>query len=336
MKNLLTVAFLGLTLSMQSQSYDFIVSTGTYTNLEGSTSLNDSLTWEDPEFAIPIGFDFQYFGLIINEILIDEWGLGAELSTGPSDTGEPHALLIPYGADIADRGIDFLNDTGYTTNSLSNISYLLEGATGNRVLKIEWNNVGFLSEMYADNISSDFTNFQLWLYEGTNDIEIHYGPNSITQPDLSFEEETGSHVALFPAYDFDKDSVLIEGIVLTGNPSSPEAISTNSYYENFLDGIIPNGTIYKFTNNVVDAPDYPNNLIEFTIYPNPSVEYFKISFDNIEQKASTISVTNINRQLVKAVNFTNGIIDISDLNPGNYFVEIETKAGILTKSLVKQ
>lgn len=91
-------------MSIQSQSYDFSVSTGTYTDLEGIISLNDSLTWEDPEYVIPIGLDFQYFGSTINEIIMDEWGLGAELSTEPSDAGEAHALLIPYGADIIDRG----------------------------------------------------------------------------------------------------------------------------------------------------------------------------------------------------------------------------------------
>jgi len=245
-------------------------------------------------------------------------------------------LLIPYGADIIDRGIDVNNTFFYTKTSLSNISYLLEGISGSQILKIEWKNVGFYSEVGDDGISSDFTNFQLWLYEGSNDIEVHFGPNSITQPGLSFEGETGSFIGLFPAYDFDKDSVLMDGIALSGDPSSPDVISTDSLYENFLDGVIPNGTIYKFTNNVVDVPSYPSNFIQFSIYPNPSIEYFKISFDNKKQEINTILITNINGQNVKEVYFTNDLIDISDLNSGIYFVEIETNAGILTKSLLKQ
>ena len=41
---------------------------------------------------------------------------------------------------------------------------------GRRVLKIEWKNAGIYEEYYDDKVSNDYINFQLWLYEGTNDI----------------------------------------------------------------------------------------------------------------------------------------------------------------------
>jgi len=334
-KNLLILMLVGLTSSMQSQSYNFSVSSGTYSDIEGSVSLNNGITWDDPQYLIPIGFNFLYFDSTIDKIYISEWGYGGELTTEESDTGI-QALLIPYGADIIDRGYDFANEYEYTPNSLSNISYLLEGEKGSQVLKIEWKNVGFFDELDEDNVSNDFTNFQLWLYEETNDIEIHFGPNSITQPYLSFEGYTGSYVGLFPLYDFDEDTVLEDGIVLSGNPSAPNVILTNSIYEHYLNGVIPNGTIYKFTNNIVGISEYLNNSIQLSIHPNPTVEYFKISFDSYTRIVNKISILNLNGQNIRNVNRSNNTIDISYLNSGVYFVEIETAVGIVTKRLLKK
>lgn len=41
--------------------------------MKGSASLNNSLTWDDPAYLIPIEFDFQYFGSTINEIVMDDF-----------------------------------------------------------------------------------------------------------------------------------------------------------------------------------------------------------------------------------------------------------------------
>jgi hypothetical protein len=332
--NLLIAAFCGLTLNIQSQTYNFSVSTGSYSDLTGSISLNNGMTWDDPQFTIPIGFNFQYFNTTMNQIFLDDLGLGGELSSDTSETGI-YALLIPYGADIIDRGYDFNVDSS-TTGSLSNVSYILEGTSGNRILKIEWKNVGFYSELEDDNISSDFTNFQLWLYEGSNDIEIHFGPNSITQPNLSFDGETGSYVGLFPEYDFDNDSVIGNGIVLSGNPSSPNALSVDSIYANYLNGVILNGTIYKFTKSAVGISELMSDFLKISIYPNPSDDYFNISFDNVEFNISSISILNTNGQKAKEINFDNDVIDISDLSSGTYFVQLNTKSGIALKKLIKK
>ena len=333
-KNLLIAAFCGLTLNAQSQFYNFSVSTGSYSDLTGSTSLNNGITWDDPQFNIPIGFNFQYFNTTMNQIFVEDWGLGGELTSDTSETGIL-PLLIPYGADIIDRGSDTINFIGQA-GSLSPLSYKLEGNIGSRILKIEWKNVGFYSDIDDDNISTDFTNFQLWLYEGTNDIEIHFGPNSITQPNLAFDDETGSYVGLFPEYDFDNDSLISNGIVLSGNPSSPNALSVDSIYANFLNGVIPNGVIYKFTNTAVGISEFTGNFVDVSIYPNPSDGFINFSSDKMELSIKSISVLNTSGQTVKGFNYTSNAIDISDLNSGIYFVQIKTKSGISTKRLIKK
>jgi len=77
---MLILIICGLTFYAHSQSYEFTVSTNPYINLTGSTSLNGTAPWDDPEFEIPIGFDFQYFDTTIDKIYIDDWGFGAGLT----------------------------------------------------------------------------------------------------------------------------------------------------------------------------------------------------------------------------------------------------------------
>jgi hypothetical protein len=56
MKKLLSILILtSVSLNMHAQSYNFDVSNNTYSDLIGSTSLNNGATWDDPSYTIPIG-----------------------------------------------------------------------------------------------------------------------------------------------------------------------------------------------------------------------------------------------------------------------------------------
>ena len=79
-------------------------------------------------------------------------------------------MIIPYGADIADRGYN-------TPISESDVFYKLTGEPGSRIFKLEWKNVGFYREIAEQGTANNYTNFQLWIYEGSSDIEVRFGPN---------------------------------------------------------------------------------------------------------------------------------------------------------------
>lgn len=334
-KHLTVIIILGLTLNIQAQSYTFSVSNGSYSDLVGGISLNNGMTWDDPQFTIPIGFNFQYFDITISHLFIEDFALGGLLTNDTSETGII-PLLIPYGADIIDRGYDFNADSS-TTGSLSNISYLIEGAAGNRILKIEWKNVGFYSELGDDNISTDYTNFQLWLYEGTNDIEIHFGPTSVTQPSLSYDGETGTYVTFISEYDIENGVLINDGIILEGNASSPTMkLFSNFDSLTFLNGTIPNGTIYKFSNNNTGIFEFKNSTIDVLIYPNPSNDYFNVVFAKEDIKVDSLSILNTYGKTVKEISYVGNGIDISDLTNGVYFVQINTAKGQSTKKLIKK
>lgn len=335
-KHLLIAALCLLTLNLHAQTYEFSVSTDTYTDLTGSTSLNNGMTWDDPQITIPIGFEFQYFDSLYTQIFIEDEGLGGLLAFNESENLVPS--IVSYGTDVIDRGYDFLMGD-YTETSQSNISYLLEGTEGNKILKIEWNNVGFYAEMDVDNVSTDYTNFQLWLYEGSNDIEIRVGPNSVTQPDLCYEGESGSFIGLVEEVNYFNGFFNGEVVLITGDPSAP-VVTSFPYYYNIprLDGTIPEGTVYKFAKGTVSTSNALADDWQISLSPNPSNDHFKIISDieNNKLASSNISIVNTFGQTVKEIDFTPDAIDISDLSAGTYFIQIKNTSEMTTRKLIKQ
>jgi len=195
-------------------SYDFTYITGTYTNLSGSTSLNNGQLWDDPEYKIPIGFTFEFFDQSFDSLYVSDfvWLDGAK-----------KYRIYAYDSDFIDRG---------TGSSLSPISYLLTGSAGDQILKIEWNNAGF----YDDNGLNDFINVQLWLIEGSNDIEVHIGPNSVLNPN-SYGGAEGGVVGLV-------NKVILENTYFIGDPATPTQTTVTSGILN-LNGTPADGTVYK-------------------------------------------------------------------------------------------
>lgn len=312
--------------------YSFSKTTGTYSDLSGSTSLTNGNTWDDDQFTIPLGFNFTYFDSTISTMYIEDYGLGAYLVTDPSETGII-PMLIPYGADITDRGWDDL--TGPSSGGLSPISYLLTGTTGSRILKVEWKNVGFYDDIDDNGISTDFTNFQLWLYEGTNNIEIHFGPNSITQPALSYSGETGSSVELITGFDFALDEYGANTITLEGIPTAPTVKVINTFDSlEFLNGTIPNGTIYKFTKTGGTVGVKENNAVQAQIYPNPALSLITITSDN--ESINSVVITDVNGRIVTEIPSNFQSIDVSGLDSGIYFAQINTYEGSVVKRFVKK
>lgn len=315
---------LSFSFSLQAQGeYVFSVSNQNYNNLTNPISLNNGELWDDPEFVIPLGFDFQVGPHLFNTIFIPEWSVGGVLSSSTNDFGIL-PILLPIAQDII--------DLGYTIGtSQSPISYKTEGAPGNQIIKIEWNNVGF----FEDGTGSDFMNFQLWLYETTNVIEYRYGPSQINNPNGSFEGETGPIVGLLPSIDLEEDSLQQEGYLLSGDPANTtnNVLPPGVLLENPLSvqGAIPNGTVYTFTPQNLSINDFENN--DFSIYPNPTKDFFQI---NTKAEDYNVIIYNNLGQIMRCSNPSQGIYDISNLPFGLYFIQIESLTGKKTKKLIKR
>jgi len=75
-----------------------------------------------------LGFDFSILGNQTNSLIIG----GGELSDTTLNN-----IIIAKAADLSDRA----NNT--SNNSLSPISYQIDGEAGKEICKIEWKNAGF-------------------------------------------------------------------------------------------------------------------------------------------------------------------------------------------------
>lgn len=320
-----------LSFSAFSQSYSFTQRTGAYADLSNDTELTGGLTWDDPNLTIPMGFNFNMAGQSINTLFLYD-GLGGFLDTDTNFTGV-QSIIMPYGPDIIDRAYDF-NMGGGQSGGLSPISYVIEGAAGNMICKIQWKNAGFYGEINSLGTSSDFVNFQAWFYEATNTIEFHYGPNTIASPGISFEGDQGPFVGLVPQYDTDNDSLLAPAPFLTGIPTAAAVAFITDLDANIptLTGSIPNSTIYSFGPQI--GLDENQKSIQLDIYPNPSSNFIRLT-NKSDETFETIEITNINGQLIRTFDYADRI-DISTLSNGLYTLTLRGNASQHSQKFLKK
>lgn len=330
--NLLLLFCCLLVPGMQAQvlPYVFSVQNSPYIPLVNATSVNNGEVWDDLDIQVPLGFSFQFFGettssynMAGDNLTINSFGL-------PTD---PSPVLLSYGSDLVDRG--------YANNqSLSPISYKVEGAPGNRIFKMEWANAGF----YDDGTGNDFTNTQVWLFEGSNNIELHFGPTMAVNPEL-FIDFTGPVFGFFHAYSNSTEEFdylwYLKGPV--SNPtvkliSSNDALSLHQT----VTGMPGDGLVYRFSPAVVSVFD-----------PLPGSSQVRV-FPSIASQAVTIAVTeelartekDLQYEIIDQVGQTAGRgpvngsstqVDIASLPTGFYYVHLQSATGrIATKKIVKQ
>lgn len=105
-------------------------------------------------------------------------------------------------------------------------------------------------------------------------------------------------------------------------------VTTNIVFDNYVAKASNTDTLLSTDSNVIT-----NNT--FTVYPNPTSSILNISNpNNVEIK--NISVVDINGRIVKNQSDSLSQINVSDLNAGVYFVNIEAAEGKTTKKFIKQ
>jgi len=119
--------------------------------------------------AITMPFPFNYHGQPVAGFRICSNGwLSLESTTTSTaytnnlNSGTPKAMIAPLWDDLAFLGSNF-------GNANASVAYKVDGTSPNRILTVEWANFERLSS------PSPNLNFQVKLYEGSDDIEIVYG-----------------------------------------------------------------------------------------------------------------------------------------------------------------
>lgn len=318
-RKLFLLIFLLFAIFGNAQSiFTFEVENIPYQNLVETTSLNNGDIWDDPSYTIPMGFEFTISTHTFSTIYVVGWSVGGVLSSSSQGFGIT-PLFMPIAQDIRSK------ETSYGT-SISPISYKTDGAAGNRIFKIEWQNFGF----WDDPTDDDFMNMQMWLYEGTNVIEYRYGPNSVSIE--SFEGETGPIVALVSSSNEDTDQLEDNAYLLTEDPANPTVLifeAGDDFEEGALVGAIPNGTVYRFTPQSLSTEEFSE--LTFEIYPNPTSEYLNIKTQVNDYSFKVYNSLGQKMHIVK----TQDNLDISNLSNGIYFLEIENELSSSTKKFIK-
>jgi hypothetical protein len=154
--------FASLQMNAQVNAYSFSQTSGTYTEITGGTVLGTGTVDDTSYPAIPIGFNFIFGGTSYTDISINANGMIA-LGTTISYSYTPLSDGFSSNNAIAALGDDLQG------NAAGELSYLLTGSAPNQVLTVQWKNYR------AYNTTGDNYNFQVKLYETTNNIDVVYG-----------------------------------------------------------------------------------------------------------------------------------------------------------------
>jgi len=297
----------------QEFPYPFEVLNEPYTDLVESVSVSGNELWDDPEYVVPIGFEFQLFDSQISELTILPPGSQIVNSISQKST----ELLFPYLTDIMNASSD---------EAVSPISYLLDGAEGSYVFKLEFKNVGFYPEFEAQGTFGNTTNFQVWLYQGSNVIEYRFGNNTIKSGNLIHFFGNGPLVGLGQQVALDGSSWA--GFwTLAGDPSNPTvtAIPTGTQFftaEQVLSAEPLSGTVYRFGTLPTSIEEVAIAETELKVWP--SLATTEIHFNAIEGEQFMI-YDMVGKQVYQGIaTSTIETVNISNLAPGQYILKTET------------
>ncbi len=321
--SLIAVAF-SFSSFAQTFNYDFSIYSSDYEELEDAT-LALNYVWDDPQVEIPLGFSFSFEGEIGDQIYITDFGLGGLLTMNPNAASID--ILVAYTSDLADAG----NNTG---EPYSTIRYKTEGNAGNQVCKIEWKDCAFYNEVFEDEFPSNLVSFQLWLYEGSNDFEIHYGPNTITE----FEFVHDGWLSCGVVQDiniFGDDFGMAH--VTSGSPEAATITSTNDENVLISTGLTDNpveGTVYRFGANFVSTPTLVQEA-DWTVYPSPTTG--NLTLRTGTNDLVTYAMYDLSGRILKTGNiFSQATLDIAEFETGIYLIQMTQGDTVKTMQIVKQ
>ena len=237
--------------------YDLATSMEPYVELTGATSINNGEIWDDPEYVINLPFEF-----LLNETIVTSlqfFGLGA-LFEAPTGVPDVYTNIFPFEVDLLDRGeLEGLE-------SLSPISYKVDGNPGSRIYKLEYKNAGSYAEYAEMNTMDMYINFQMWLYEETNMIQFRFGPSSIDDPALFYEDLSGAFIG---TGDYDEaNDILFNGHFITGDAANP-SMSAQFFP---IDGTPADGMVYTLYISTPITIDIAAEQVTSYCAPNGSLE----------------------------------------------------------------
>jgi hypothetical protein len=228
--------------------------------LEEPNFLDFGAGWDDPEATIPLGFDCPLFGNPTNQVTLS--GVG-EMLMVPALDGSMD-VIWPLSLDVCDV-------SEVAPGQVSRINYLTTGTAPNRICKIEWNNVGFYSEVFGTGTGNQRGNWQAWLYEADGSVEFRFGPNTITDL-MSVVDEGFFSSGMMENFDLYSYSGQFQ--IGNGDPAMGTFNVYADVYEFLYTGVgwtsMPaNGQVYRFGETISSVGQVASSEA-IRMFPNPT------------------------------------------------------------------
>lgn len=317
--------------SVFAQTYNLVKTTGTYADLTGATPIS-AAGWDEEQYLVPLGFTFSLGNQTYTDVIVDDNGtiLVADIAAQAVK-----GAIIGFDVDFMDRGI---------SSNPSTINKVTTGTAGSRITKIEWKNAGFYDDASSTSTTfvpfpNDFINFQVWIYEGSNNIEIHFGSSNITPANTSaiFGTTGGAATAIITSITGSGTSATLNGVALQGPAANPTMVPfSNTTTFPSVTGVQTSGTIYTFSTSVSGISKNLNQA-DLSVYPNPVADVLAIK--GLTAKGNvTVKVIDVLGKVVLTENVTaaqNISVNVNNLKKGAYTVEISSEEGRTGKQIIK-
>ncbi len=331
MKKGIFIVLLSCLFAFNTQA-QFANSTGmsAYAELTSPVSLNGSSTWDYlSSFPIYLPFNFSIYGQTYTALNVMA---GGGLNFPGLGVKELKVFWVAFAGGY------YLVDKG-TTSSLSPIGYTITGATGSQVLKVQWKNAGF-KQVGSTVDTSDFVDFQIWLFEADSHMEIHFGTSSTS---ITTYGGTGSAPGIELIFQFDNcnDLFAIEGPC---NLPSYSFVNGCAPFATYINGTPDSGIVYNIHPTATTGiQSQVETKTDIALYPNPVDKDLMIS--GLPVAGSTtgigVSITNTVGEICfeGVMQPTSGAIrvPIQEFASGVYFAKIKTGDGsFIVRKFVKQ
>ncbi|MCW3083748.1 MAG: hypothetical protein JWP12_1114 [Bacteroidetes bacterium] len=329
MKKITLIYLLSLISLFSNGQYSMTTTTTSYQPLSSPISLNVGTVWNsNSSYHLSLGFNFMLSGYAYTTIDIDA---GGEIGfTGTSANNQLMVYYSPFaGSLLIDRGI---------LTSLSPLSYEITGTTGQHIFKAEWQNAGFRN-YYPVSDSTDYVDFQIWLFELDSHIEIHFGNNDTDPltygyPDGTSDPDPGPSVQFFYG-----DCSGLGILCLTGTANLPSygfyAACSPAYTS--IDGTPSIGITYNFYPTLTTSIS-EISAEQISVFPNPFSEQTTINFPE-EQINVIVKITDVTGREVKTIVYSGKqlIIEKGEMAKGVYNLQIiDSNHNVINKKMIVQ
>ncbi|MGM0566193.1 MAG: T9SS type A sorting domain-containing protein [Bacteroidota bacterium] len=300
-----------------------------YTEINNPISVNNGEIWnEGSSYSIYFDFNFTVFDQDYSSLNVDAGGGIVFPGYGSKSFRIYHT---PFGGYLLkDKGVD---------SSLSAIDYEVVGEEGQYIIKIQWENAGFV-QWYSSSDTSDFVDFQIWIFQEDAHFELHFGDNQADPGTYGYPEATSDpNPGPSIKFTYDDCSNVLSYYYAADNPSYDYFDMCVPNYS-FIDGTPSEGITYMITPNENYVGISKNDLRGTIVFPNPANDVIHIeNYDELLDIESVCIVDVFGKVILEfqknEISNSTLSLNIETIPEGVYFVRIYSKNNSITKRIIK-